>query len=328
MITHAVNFPPNVREGYAKPLQAIFLDYGALDIPDQIDLIDVEKPKEIITNLWNRRLKYLEVLSDIEYVLQNPQQFESFNSVQLNQKVNNIKKQIDNATESAKRCASNYKSCYLSEDLIDLAVTLPERKLTEHLSLVEVDDLRSELGIDYSRLRDLLASKNWEEANQETCRLMIQTVGKKEGQWLNEEDFTNFPCEDLRKINQLWVNNSQGKFGFSVQKEIYESLSGKVESLSVSAKQFSAEQQEILRWKQMEKRIGWLETGRSTISDDTPKAHLPYLFRKRTSDLIAKVHETTLGWLLDASGVLDALRELGRKRIFEALAKRLSTCRL
>ena len=31
----------------------------------------------------------------------------------------------------------------------------------------------------------------------------------------------NFPCDDLRTIDQLWVHYSNGKFGFSVQKKIY-----------------------------------------------------------------------------------------------------------
>ncbi len=58
---------------------------------------------------------------------------------------------------------------------------------------------------------------------------MIQAVGKEEGQSLDSEDLENFPCEDLRTINQLWLSNSDNKFGFSVQKEIYENLGGKRE---------------------------------------------------------------------------------------------------
>ncbi len=58
---------------------------------------------------------------------------------------------------------------------------------------------------------------------------MIQAVGKEEGQSLDSEDLENFPCEDLRTINQLWLSNSDNKFGFSVQKEIYENLGRKRE---------------------------------------------------------------------------------------------------
>ncbi|WP_425335064.1 GUN4 domain-containing protein [Nostoc punctiforme] len=34
----------------------------------------------------------------------------------------------------------------------------------------------------------------------------------------------NFPCTDLRTIDQLWVKYSNGRFGFSVQKRIWESV--------------------------------------------------------------------------------------------------------
>ncbi len=45
----------------------------------------------------------------------------------------------------------------------------------------EEDDLSSEKGIDYTKLRDLLAAKNWKEADTETYRVMIQAVGKEDG---------------------------------------------------------------------------------------------------------------------------------------------------
>ena len=83
-----------------------------------------------------------------------------------------------------------------------------------------VQDLR------YQKLQSYLQNEQWKEADEETYRLMIQTVGKEEGQLLESEDLENFPCEDLRIIDQLWLSNSGGKFGFSAQKEIYESLGG------------------------------------------------------------------------------------------------------
>ncbi|WP_438822818.1 GUN4 domain-containing protein [Planktothrix pseudagardhii] len=48
-----------------------------------------------------------------------------------------------------------------------------------------------------------------------------------EGIWrFSEMSIDNFPCEDLRTIDQLWVKYSNGRFGFSVQKRIYQSLGG------------------------------------------------------------------------------------------------------
>jgi len=111
----------------------------------------------------------------------------------------------------------------------------------------------------YEQLENYLKNGQWEEANQETYRLMIQTASKEEGQFLDAEDYKNFPCEDLRTINQLWMSNSQGKFGFSVQKEIYESLGG--------TEQYNEEV-----WDKYYKRVGW---NKVIFDKDAPKAHLP-----------------------------------------------------
>ncbi|WP_082209880.1 GUN4 domain-containing protein [Fischerella sp. PCC 9605] len=91
----------------------------------------------------------------------------------------------------------------------------------------QADDLASEKGVDYTKLRDLLAAHNWKEADEETYRVMIQAVGKKDGDWFTSEELLNFPCTDLRTIDHLWVEYSNGQFGFSVQKEIYLSVGGK-----------------------------------------------------------------------------------------------------
>ncbi|NJM56169.1 MAG: GUN4 domain-containing protein [Synechococcales cyanobacterium RU_4_20] len=72
----------------------------------------------------------------------------------------------------------------------------------------------------YGELERLLKAGEWEAADKETYRLMITTVNKEEGQWFDPEDLENFPCEDLRTIDRLWVEASNGHFGFSVQKRL------------------------------------------------------------------------------------------------------------
>ena len=82
------------------------------------------------------------------------------------------------------------------------------------------------ISVDYSQLDWLLASGKWEEADEETLNKMLEAAGRTEDGWLRREDIDRFPCEDLRTIDQLWVKYSNGRFGFSVQKRIYESLGG------------------------------------------------------------------------------------------------------
>ncbi len=73
----------------------------------------------------------------------------------------------------------------------------------------------------YADLERYLKNGQWKEADNETYRLMITEVGKEEGQWFDQEELLNFPCEPLKAIDGLWVKHSGGKFGFSVQKEMY-----------------------------------------------------------------------------------------------------------
>jgi uncharacterized caspase-like protein len=91
------------------------------------------------------------------------------------------------------------------------------------------DDLSSERGVDYTKLRDLLKAGNWKEADYETYLVMIQAVGKEENDYFELDELLNFPCTDLRTIDRLWVKYSNGRFGFSVQKEIYLSCGGKAD---------------------------------------------------------------------------------------------------
>lgn len=84
--------------------------------------------------------------------------------------------------------------------------------------------LKSSVGMDYRQLRDLLAVGKWKEADAETARVMLAAMKREKEGWLREEDTWFFPCEDLRTIDQLWVKYSNGRFGFSVQKRIYQSL--------------------------------------------------------------------------------------------------------
>ncbi|MBN4000774.1 GUN4 domain-containing protein [Nostoc sp. LPT] len=139
----------------------------------------------------------------------------------------------------------------------------------------KTDDLSSEKGIDYTRLRDLLAAKNWKEADKETYRVMIQAVGKKDGDYFDRDKLLNFPCTDLGTIDHLWVKYSNGHFGFSVQKEIYLSVSGKADGKYYKE-----------AWEKYGDHVGWRVNSRwifTNVTFDTSSTpgHLPYLYSSR-----------------------------------------------
>lgn len=71
-------------------------------------------------------------------------------------------------------------------------------------------------GVNYTRLRDLLAAGKWKEADQETTRAMLQAANREEQGGWSTEDVDKFSCEDLRIIDKLWLDFSKGNFGDQV----------------------------------------------------------------------------------------------------------------
>jgi GUN4-like/TIR domain len=120
----------------------------------------------------------------------------------------------------------------------------------------------------YADLERYLKNEQWEEADDETYRLMITEVGKKEGQWFYPEDPPNFPCEPLRAIDGLWVKHSGGKFGFSVQRELYLKCGGKPDGKHYKG-----------AWDKFCESNGWKKNRKyvDAVKYDTsaPRGHLP-----------------------------------------------------
>ena len=80
----------------------------------------------------------------------------------------------------------------------------------------------------YSKLRILLKSGEWREADGETTQLILQIAGMEDQKFLEPYDIKIFPCEDLLTIDRLWGEASSSHFGFSVQKKIWEQFGSPV----------------------------------------------------------------------------------------------------
>ena len=143
--------------------------------------------------------------------------------------------------------------------------------------------LKSSCGMDYSRLRDLLKAGNWKEADKETVRVMLAVAKREKEGWLDIHSIDNFPCEDLRIIDKLWLKHSDGKFGFSVQERIYQSLGG---TSSYDEKIWQAFGNKV-EWR---KEGNWLYYNGITFDKKSPEGYLPvgYLGTGRFSGLICK----------------------------------------
>ena len=119
-----------------------------------------------------------------------------------------------------------------------------------------------------SKLRDLLTSGKWEKADKETLKIMLQVTGREKKGWLDVASIENFPCEELRAIDQLWLQSSNGRFGFSVQKRIWKSLGGNLKADDKIYQAFS----DRIGW-QMNKN--WLQIDDLTFKPSATVGHLP-----------------------------------------------------
>lgn len=120
----------------------------------------------------------------------------------------------------------------------------------------------------YGKLRDLLAAGEWREADNETARVMLAVANREKESWLDVESIDKFPCEDLKAIDFLWVKYSHGRFGFSVQKRIYQELGGTREYDEAVMEAFG----DRVGWR---KGGDWLYYDNLTFSTKALPGHLP-----------------------------------------------------
>jgi hypothetical protein len=100
-----------------------------------------------------------------------------------------------------------------------LTAKVGEIKMINSLPQVE-----TEIGVDYTQLEQLLAAQKWEEADEETVNLMLKITNRENPGWLDLDSLTNFPCDYLKTIDRLWLESSNERFGFSVQKRVFQEV--------------------------------------------------------------------------------------------------------
>ncbi len=166
-------------------------------------------------------------------------------------------------------------------------------------------ELSSEQAVIYKRLRDLLAAGKWKESDRETMAIMLKVAAREKKGWLNVESINQFSCTDLYTIDQLWLKYSNGRFGFSVQKRIWENIGGQPDA-------------DYETWCQFSDRIGWrvnnnwLFYSDLTFSENAPEGHFP-------AAGVVNILTAWRGWVVGSFSCLVG---------FSAFASRLAKCDL
>jgi hypothetical protein len=136
--------------------------------------------------------------------------------------------------------------------------------------------LQSAKAIDYSPLQDLLIQQDFQAADRFTLEKLCELASNAaiQRKWIYFTEVESFPTVDLKTINLLWLAYSDGKFGYSVQRELWLST-GK-------------------NWEKLWPMIGW-KSGNNwtrypqefTWDLSAPKGHLPLSNQLRGVRVIA-----------------------------------------
>lgn len=124
--------------------------------------------------------------------------------------------------------------------------------------------LVSEKGIDYQPLQQHLHHHDYQAGDDLTLKLLCQLAGpaaQKRG-WLYFTEVEQFPTTDLLTIDHLWLAHSHGKFGYSVQRQIWLGLGKNWSQLW-----------EKINWRQGKKWTRW--PSEFTWDLSAPRGHLP-----------------------------------------------------
>jgi len=128
----------------------------------------------------------------------------------------------------------------------------------------------SEVGFDYSPLQQYLLNESYEDADRFTSSKLRELAGEKAVKrgYVYFSEVELIPSIDLSTLNKLWIVYSRGKFGFTVQAKILDSVGGRYDKL----------------WP----RIGWKKDGIWTRypkafnwSIEAPKGHMPLVNQLR-----------------------------------------------
>nr|YP_010336535.1 hypothetical protein MW557_pgp153 [Rhodospora sordida]UNJ14941.1 hypothetical protein [Rhodospora sordida] len=115
-------------------------------------------------------------------------------------------------------------------------IHVPNPEIQEFLRVnfsLGIVPLKSEKNIDYTQLQQLLLKKNFLQADiltqQKLCELA--SINAQTRSWLYFTDILNLPTQDLQTIDNLWRIHSHNRFGFSIQKQIWNTVNKNREKL-------------------------------------------------------------------------------------------------
>lgn len=160
---------------------------------------------------------------------------------------------------------------YCIFDFSLLGYTLSARLAINQL----INSMISSIDLQYSYLEKLLAEGKWQEADQATAQLMLQIDNKEAVGWLDPKSIKNFPCAELCTIDRLWMQYSNGRFGFSVQSNILSECGQQYQQYNY---QSLCKLGDRLGWRKGWWDREWKDPNQLIFDLKAPKGHLPLVW--------------------------------------------------
>ncbi len=148
----------------------------------------------------------------------------------------------------------------------------------------------------YAQLETYLENQEWQQADAETDKIILKIA--RENSSLDKQSINKIPCKSLQKIDDLWTDNSDGRFGFTPQKKAYLETDNEFNEYNEST------------YEAFAKKVGWTIFGRRKnygdliFTDIAPSGHLPSPGRVAPNERDLRFRERE--WLLSRFDACDS----------------------
>jgi serine/threonine protein kinase len=136
---------------------------------------------------------------------------------------------------------------------------------------ISVSSSALESSQDYQNLHNLLAAKQYQQADLQTWNLLLRLSDRIYEGFLSLNALEKISDRDLLLIDNLWRKFSNDRFGFTTQKKIYQNLGGTKNFNYKIWTNFG----EVVGWYT---ENNWLNYGNLDFTATAPEGHLPACF--------------------------------------------------
>jgi hypothetical protein len=132
------DFPSKLNSDNTFEYIATFQSYNILERPAGANPIDIQHQQDVIERLGLKRIQYLHALASVEFVLNNPDQFESPDINALKAHRDEMQSAIDAVAQAASTCFSNSATCTIPPNLPAPQPSLPGRRDATLIGAIKV----------------------------------------------------------------------------------------------------------------------------------------------------------------------------------------------